>query len=214
MRFTRTHTAALLAVLTGSQAMAYLPTLTDAQLQEAYAQAQRLAQTTDSGYPVRPYTLYAVEDTLKLEAKNGAVDAVVIATPFERTRYQTFLHKIGDDPITAQQAREQADLPDHQVAFIVFAHGLRLDDQTFQKNISRPRLTLGGRTLQPTATALSDVSLSQYPRTVGELGLRYIGTVTYRYVVPDSLNAAKGTLSFTDSSGKAYSMAVDLTKYR
>jgi hypothetical protein len=206
--------SALLAVLSGAPALAYVPSLSSAQLQEAAAQAQRLAQSADSGYPVRPYTLYAVEDTLRLVAANGDVDAVTIATPFERTRYQVFVHKIGDDPITPAQAREQAQLPDHQVAFIVFAHGSSPDDQDFLKGISALTFTLGGRTLRPASRDLSDTSLSQYPRTVGEIGLRYIGTVTTRYVIPAGLEAASGTLSFTDATGKTFRMPVNLSRYR
>lgn len=206
--------ATLLALLTGTQALAYVPSPTAAQLQDAATQAERLAQSADSGYPVRPYTLYAVEDTLRLVAANGDVDAVTIATPFERTRYQVFLHRIGDDPITATQARAQANLPDHQVAFIVFAHGASPEDQTFLKGISAVRFTLGGRTLSPVSREQSDVSLSQYPRTVGEIGLRYIGTVTTRYVIPAGLEAATGTLTFTDATGKTFNLPVKLSQYR
>lgn len=204
----------VLAVLLGGQGLAYLPALSAAQIQEAYAQAQRLADSPDSGYPLLPYTLYAVTDTLKLEARNGAVDAVTVATPFERTRYQTFLHLIGEDPITATEARKQAGLNDGQIAFIVFAHGMSQEDQTFLKQFSAAKLILNGQGIPAAGKELSGASISQYPRTVGEVGLRFIGTVTYKFNVPNTLKAAKGTLSFVDTSGKAYRLKVDLTRYR
>uniref|UniRef100_UPI002869BE6E hypothetical protein n=1 Tax=Deinococcus sp. TaxID=47478 RepID=UPI002869BE6E len=44
----------------GHPALAYKATLTGTLLQDAYAQGTRLATSADAGYPLRPYTLYAV----------------------------------------------------------------------------------------------------------------------------------------------------------
>ncbi|ALW87650.1 hypothetical protein [Deinococcus actinosclerus] len=205
--------AALLALLLGS-ALAVRPAVTPALLQAAAAEGERLAAAPEAGYPLRPYTVYAVPDTLKLVAANGSVDAVTIATPFERTRYEVFLHRLGEDPVTPAGARAQAGLPDHQVAFIVFAHGRTPDDQAFLSQFSAARLTLGGQRAPLLGTARSGASISQYPRTEGEIGLRFIGTVTYRFRLPAGLENASGTLSFTDATGKAFTLPVRLARYR
>ena len=204
----------LLALLSAGSALAYVPVLNAALLQSAFSEGQHLAENRDSGYPLKAYTLYAVPETLKLEPQNGTVDAVTIGTPYERTRYESFLSKYGEDPVTPQQARQRAELPDYGVEFIVFAHGLRPDDQTFLDHFSAARLRLGNVNLRPVATQKSEVSLSSYPRTVGETGFRFTGTVTYRFQLPRNLTAAKGTLSFTDASGKAFTLPVNLALYR
>ncbi|GMA16514.1 hypothetical protein E5F05_13840 [Deinococcus metallilatus] len=204
----------LLTLLIAGSALAYVPALNASLLQSAFDEGQRLAENRDSGYPLKPYTLYVVADTLKLEPQNGAVDAVTIGTPYERTRYESFLSKYGEDPITPQQARQRAELPDYGVDFIVFAHGLKPEDQNFLNRFGPARLRLGGVTLRPVATTKSGASISSYPRTVGEPGLRFTGTVTYRFQLPKNLTAAKGTLSFTDPSGKAFNIPVNLTLYR
>ncbi|WP_155298505.1 hypothetical protein [Deinococcus kurensis] len=205
--------ALLLALLLGS-ALAVRPTVTPALLRAAVSEGERLAAAPEAGYPLRPYTVYAVPDTLNLVAANGSVDAVTLATPFERTRYAVFLRRLGEDPVRPEDARAQADLPDHEVAFIVFAHGRTPDDQTFLTQFSAARLTLGGRSVPLLDTARSGASISQYPRTAGEIGLRFIGTVTYRFRLPAGLENASGTLRFTDATGKAFTLPVQLSRYR
>ncbi|MEW6422416.1 MAG: hypothetical protein AB1511_11935 [Deinococcota bacterium] len=204
----------LLALLTAGSALAYVPALSAALLQSAFDEGQRLAENRDSGYPLKAYTLYVVPDTLKLEPQNGAVDAVTIGTPYERTRYESFLSKYGEDPVTPQQARQRAELPDYGVEFIVFAHGLKPGDQNFLNGFSSARLRLGSVTLRPVAITKSGTAISSYPRTVGEPGLRFTGTLTYRFQLPRNLTAAKGTLSFTDPSGKTFHLPVNLNLYR
>jgi hypothetical protein len=203
-----------LLLLSTGPALAYVPSLSAQQIRSAYDEGQQLARDRDSGYPLRAYTLYAVKDTLKLEPQNGAVDAVTIATPYERTRYESFLSFLGEDTITPQQAFQRAGLPPYTVAFIVFAHGMDAGDQTFLKRFSTARLKLGAQSLRPTATTQSGTSISQYPRTVGETGIRFGGTVTYRFEVPRTEVADTGTLSFTDASGRAFNLPVNLAQYR
>lgn len=202
------------ALLWAGGALAYVPAPTAAQISQAVSEGTRLAQNRDSGYPLKAYTLYAVPDTLKLEAANGAVDAVTVATPFERTRYQAFLSVLGEDKVTPQQARERAELPNGNVQFIVFAHGMKPTDQNFLEQFSAATLRLGNQTLKPTRTERSDTDASQYPKTVGEIGIRFVGTISYQFRIPDALKNASGTLSFTDASGKAFRVPVNLSQYR
>ena len=152
-------------------------------------------------------------DALKLEAAHGAVDAVLAGTPLERTRFQSFLASIGEDPITAPQARERTQIPDHTLTFIVYAHGATPEDKTFQDQFSSAQLQLGTQTFKSTSTEKSETSTSLYPKTVGEIGVRDTGLVIYHFSIPDKLAQASGTLRFTDSTGKAFRLAVNLAKY-
>ncbi|GAA4015497.1 hypothetical protein GCM10022631_29470 [Deinococcus rubellus] len=204
----------LLSLLTLWPALAYTAAPTAAQIQNAYDAGQKLAQNTDSGYPGGEYLVYAVPDALKLEAQNGSVDAVLAGTPLERTRYESFLSALGEDPITPQQARERTQVPDHTIEFLVYAHGSTPEDQSFQAKFSAARLTLGGQTFNSTSTDKSDTSSSLYPRTAGEIGVRYTGIVMYHFKVPVRLDGASGTLRFTDATGKTFRLAVNLSRYR
>jgi|GEM_PF-2535476 len=201
-------------VVASSSALAYVASPSAAQYQSAFLEGQNLAQSRDAGYPLRPYTVYAVVDTLKLEAQNGAVDAVTVRTPLERTRYQSYLSVLGEDSVTAEQARARSGLSTGELEFIVFAHGLNPTDDKFLKGFSTATLRLGGQTLKPTSSEDSGVSSSQYPKTVGEIGVRFVGTLTYHFKVPATLAAARGTLSFTDPSGKKFNLTVNLNQYR
>ena len=197
-----------------SSALAYVASPSAAQYQSAFLEGRNLAQSRDGGYPLRPYTVYAVMDTLKLEAQNGAVDAVTVGTPLERTRYQSYLSVLGEDLVTAEQARARSGLSTGELEFIVFAHGLNPTDNEFLKRFTAASLRLGRQTLKPTATEDSGVSSSQYPKTVGEIGVRFVGPLTFRFKVSTTLASARGTLSFTDPGGKKFALPVNLSLYR
>ncbi|MFC4456369.1 hypothetical protein [Deinococcus sonorensis] len=202
------------ALLFSSGALALISAPTAAQLSQAATEGTQLASQREAGYPLRAYTLYAVQDTLKLEAKNGAVDAVTITTPYERTRYQAFISVLGEDPITPAVARQRAGLENGQIGIMVFAHGATPSDQKFLAGFTPASLKLGSQTLKPVRTERSGVSVSQYPKTVGEIGVRFVGTVTYVFQVPSGLTAGRGTVSLSDATGKSYVVPVDLTHYR
>ncbi|AWN23031.1 hypothetical protein DKM44_07140 [Deinococcus irradiatisoli] len=204
---------ALLALALPSVAAAYTTAPSGAQIEQAYQQGKALAKSPDSGYPGGPSLVYAVPDALKLEAEHGAVDAVLAGTPLERTRFQSFLAAIGEDPITAQQARERANVPDHTLTFIVYAHGSTPEDKNFQNQFSAAQLQLGNQTFKSSSIEKSETSTSLYPKTVGEIGVRDTGLVIYHFSIPDKLAQASGTLRFTDSTGKTFKLPVNLSKY-
>ncbi len=202
-----------LTLITGSAWAAESP-LSAASVQVAFAQGVALGKQTDQPYPLAPNAIYHTADTLRLEATNGDVDAVVIGTPWERTRYQGYLATIGGEKITATRARELARLPDGSVAVLIFAHGSKPDDQDFLAGFRGVTLRIGAASLLPTEARRSGTSVSQYPDTPGEIGERFTGTATYIFrLTPDQLQAS-GTFSFTDPTGKTFHLPINLGRYR
>ncbi|MFC4452668.1 hypothetical protein [Deinococcus sonorensis] len=200
--------------LGGAPVLAVLPGLTAQQLQEAYQGGVKLAKDPEGGYPLLPYTLYHTQDSLLLEPANGDVDAVVVGTPFDRTRYQSFLAASGDETLTPAQARERARLPDGWVSVLIFAHGSKPADQEFLNGFTGVRLVLPGRTLLPGQVQKSGTDLSQYPHTPGEIGERFVGTVTYLFHPSAAELRGSATLNFNDPTGKSFTLPIQFSRYR
>lgn len=188
--------------------------LKTASIQAAFTQGQQLAKNADAPYPLAPNAIYHTADTLRLDPKNGDVDAVVIGTPWERVRYQAYIAGIGEEPITAAQAQERARLPDGSVAILIYAHGTQPDDQDFMTKFSNVQLRLAGRSLQPVEARRSGTSEAQYPDTPGEIGVRFAGTITYIFKLNPSQLKASGTFRFTDPTGKTFALPLTLARYR
>lgn len=205
--------AAALALAAGSAWAAESP-VSAASAQAAFSQGVTLGQKTNQAYPLAPNAVYHTADTLRLEAANGDVDAVVIGTPWERIRYQGYLATIGGEKISVAEARTRARLPDGSVAVLIFAHGARPDDQEFISGFRGVSLKLAGRTVLPTESRRSGTSSSQYPDTLGEIGIRFTGTVTYIFKLAPAQLKGSGTLHFTDPSGKVFNLPVNLALYR
>jgi len=129
----------------------------------AFRDGVTLGQRQDQAYPFAGYALYHTADTLRLDAADGDVDAVVLATPWERTRYQAYLATIGGETVTPAQARERARQPDGTVSVLIFAHGTRPDDQAFLAGFRDVTLKVSGAAVRPVEMRRSGTSMSQYP---------------------------------------------------
>ncbi len=205
---------ALLAALLAGGGLAVESPLPAGSVAAAFNQGVQLGGRDDQAYPLAPNAIYHTADTLRLDPADGDVDAVVIGTPWERTRFQGYLATIGGEKITAAEARQRAKLPDGSVEVLVFAHGSKPEDQDFLGGFSNMTLRLGSATLKPTESRRSGTSASQYPDTPGEIGERFTGTVTYIFRLTPAQLKASGTVSFTDPTGKAFQLPVNLGRYR
>jgi hypothetical protein len=205
----------LAALLLGSVTSAANLQLSAAQQQDALKAGQALA-AKHQGYPVADYLIYDVHDALQLHPNQGSVEAVQVATPWERTRWASYLLSVQGKPVSEEASRPLNNLKDGQVAFIVFAHspGEGKDYQDFLKKFSAAHLQLGSQNLTPVNTAYSGAAVDNYRDLNGDVTFLWSGTVTYRFdlsAVPPPVQT--GILSFTDASGKKVSLKVDLSKY-
>jgi hypothetical protein len=208
--------AALVCALWGS-ALALTVQPTDAQRQQAIADGQALAQKR-RGYPVGEYLLYSVADAYTLTPGEGSVEAVQLATPLERTRWGSYFLAIQGKAVTPQAVRQQAGLAPGHLAVVIYAHspGGAASDQAFLQNFGPLRLTLAGQTLTPSAVARGDAALNNYRDEAGQVVFRWTSTLNATFDLSGlaRANDARGTLRFTDATGKAFELPVQLGRYR
>jgi hypothetical protein len=185
-----------------------------AALARAAAEGRALFKP-QSGYPLQDHLIYAVRDARAIDPADGSVDAVVLATPLERTRHAAYFGVYERRALTPERAFHESGLAAGQIAFIVFAHGGEDADMEFPGKFSPAVLSLGDRRLTPIGIDRGGASPSIYP--LAKRGrMRFVATITYRFeltAVPQA-GEAKGRLAFTDATGKAFDLPVDLAAYR
>jgi hypothetical protein len=208
---------ALLLVLSCAPGWAFSPKLTSAEIQKALADG-RSESASRAGYPVTAYTLYAVPNALVIAPGRGAIDAVVVGTPFERVRYASYLAAFQGSHVS-QSAIAEAASPE-SVDFVVFAHSGAQDDQTFLKRFHAAQVEAVGRTLRPARTTTFGPSQDFFTTTQGNRVFRWLGYNTYRFDLRTLGSAGldiarlRGTFRVVDPHGRQSAYAFDLSKYR
>jgi len=205
--------AIVIGIMSGSGAFAYVPEPDSAQIADAVDQGVRLAAAHD-GYPSKDYLVHRAKDTLALDPDDGDVDAVLLATPLERTRHAAFMGAYTGHPITAAEARSGAELPDKWLEVIVFAHGNNDRDRKFGEQFGTATLDFPGRSVASVSIEHSKPDRSQYPHTPRD-SERFVGTVTYKFDLTwITITQDKPvTLAFDDPSGKHFEILIDLTRF-
>lgn len=166
------------------------------------------------GYPLRSHLLYEVRDARVADPADGAVDAIVLATPIERTRHAAYLAAYTRQKVTVAQAYADAGLPPGGLAVIVYAHGADADDEAFATGFSPATLTFAGAeplTAKPTHSEITD---AVYPLAVRNRS-RQVATISYRFDVGGIADAGRRTarLSLRDATGKVFEIPVDLAQF-
>jgi hypothetical protein len=167
------------------------------------------------GYDLADHVVYQVRDARAIDPNDGSVDAVVLATPLERTRHAAYFGQYQQTALAPGDAYRKGGLDAGQIAFIVFAHGSNEGDMEFPARFSAASLTIGGHQLATIAVDRGGPSFSTYPLATKDRS-RFVATVTYRFdlaTVPGAATAA-GRLAFTDATGKAFDLPVNLGAYR
>jgi hypothetical protein len=218
-----TMAAALAAnLLLAPVAFAFTLDLSAADIEEARTSGQTQAANTNHGYKVNDYVLYDVPDPLRIAAGQGEVDAVVVGTPFERLRYQSYLTSMQGIDMTAQDATKTAQDLGGTLHVVVFAHsaGTSREEKDFLQQFSGTKLTLtDGRMIMPEANDIFGPARDFYMAEKAS-GFYWLGYRSYRFrlasLAGEGVDVAqlKGTVSFADSTGRAYSFPIDLGKYR
>lgn len=185
-----------------------------AAIARAAAEGRAMFKPTQ-GYALQDHVVYAVRDARAIDPADGSVDAVVLATPLERTRHAAYFAAYQKIAMRPADAFRKGGLGAGEIAFIVFAHGDDESDMEFPDKFSPASLTIGGRTLAPAAIDRGGPSPSTYPLSTHGRS-RFVATITYRFDLSGIAGAggAKARLAFTDASGKAFDLPVDLAAYR
>ena len=201
-----------------SVAFAFDAQLSQQEVQEA-VQAGRQLVSPSSGYKVQDWVLYDVKDPYAIQPGQGDVEAVIVGTPFERLRYQSYLQAYQNKTFSADEAQQKAtDLAD-TVTFVVFAHSQGASEQyrDFLDGFSGAQLQVSGQTLQPAQVETFGPAQDFYNVAGKAAEFRFLGTANFRFDLSgfgDNPGTLQGTFSFTAPSGKPYSFDVDLSNFR
>jgi len=167
------------------------------------------------GYEMADHVVYEVRDARAIDPADGNVDAVVAATPLERTRHAAYLGQYEQRALPPEEAYRKGGVGPGQIAFIVFAHGSDDADMEFPGKFSGAVLAIGGKQLTASAVDRGGPSFSTYPlSTRGRT--RFVATITYRFDLTGIADAAhaRARLAFTDATGKSFDLPVDLASFR
>ncbi len=210
--------AALLALAltgAGSRAAALTPVLSTNEITEAVAAGAALAKA-GHGYPMSQYKLFAVKDTLSILPGQGALDAIVVATPYERLRYESYLNGYQHKAMSAHDIAGNLKGHAHSVEFIMFVHSADSEKRDFLGHIGAANVVLAnGKTLGAPVYDRFGPTLDFYNVVGRGRELRWIGYVGARFALTGAdAGGMHGTLSFSDDEGKRYHFPFDLSRYR
>jgi hypothetical protein len=218
IRSTIAATIASLLVITSAPVAALEPALTAAELQSAIRDGKAIA-FAHKGYPVSNYTVFEVPDALAIAPGGGSIDAVVVATPFERARYASYLAYFQQSsPDAAEIARASKS---DEVDFLIFAHSSANMDRGFLSGFRAASIAsarslhvtpMSDSTFGPTIDFYNVTGRGRQPRLVGFDTFRF----DLRPLVAQGVDVSRlrGTFEITDPYGRAYSVAFDLSKMR
>ena len=207
-------------------ALAFSPTLDSSQIQNA-VKAGHTMVSPKNGYSWKDHLIKQFDNGIDLtpaQAK-AEVDAVVVATPYERVRYNSYLDTYQGTPLSQKDAQKLASAHADTVQFIVFAHSATgtVKNQTFLSKFGTATFEVtGGGKLKPSKTGHSTTTRDFYDIGTGttkSATYLWLGYVSYTFDLKPlksqgiDISKLKGTLTFTNSQGKTFSVAVDLGKY-
>lgn len=219
---------AIILLAAGNVTFAFSPSLSAAQVKSAVDAGDHMVAKTH-GYIVKDYLVKQFDGGITLtEAQaNAEVDAVMVETPIERIRYNSYLDKYQGAALSLDKAKKQAAQYANQIQFKVFAHSpdASLKSQSFLDHFGTATLSVkGGPTLKATKVNNSgasrdfyDISRKGQPQKASFLWLGYVEyTFDLAPLKGKGIDISKlvGTLSFKNSQGKQFSMPVDMSKYK
>jgi hypothetical protein len=196
---------------------AYQSRLTTADTKAAIAAGVAL-QSAHAGFEAQAYVAFAVRDALQISPGDGSIDAIVVATPFERLRYASYLAAFQGESLSAPAIRDAAN-PD-ALDFVVFAHSSAAEDQDFLHRFGSVSFRIAGVTLRPTSVSTFGPAEDFFNTPSGAREPRMLGYATFRFHVRSmqtkdaNVASAKGALTIVDPYGRRYDLAIDLAKYR
>lgn len=200
--------AVIAAILSACVAWAKLtPSLAQRAASEGVAMADR-----HGGYNVRNWVAYQSRDPLRAVHGQSGVDAVIVETPFERVRYEAYLHRLQGDQITPTLVHNLFTQAENTLGILIYAHSKGDEDRGFLAAMQPATLTLSnGIVNQPSQTVRFGPSDDFYD--VGDFReSRWVGSVTYRYALPQC--AGHEVVRLNDGRGETYMFPYDATRFQ
>ena len=165
------------------------------------------------GYSLKNYVIYEVKDARSIDPQDGEVDAILLATPLERIRHAAFVAASEGTSISPIEARQMANLANHEIEIVVYAHGEDGHDRAFVARFGTALLV--GPTWEISAQpTISDPSRTIYPLAQSDR-VRFVGTVTYHFDLAHTAATEFDPvrLEVTDGSGKVFKIPLSFRKF-
>jgi hypothetical protein len=169
----------------------------------------------DNGYPLKDHVLFEVPDARDIKAAWGDVDAVILATPLERARHAGYLAKLSGQTIDVASVRQLPELHPGSLSFIVYTHGPDDNDEIFIDKFGRASLVFAHESVPAADVTHSEPTEATYPLARVQRR-RQVAVLLYRFdlaSLPERDNA-HCRLKFTDPTGKAFDIPINLAQYR
>jgi hypothetical protein len=198
-------TAVLLAACT-----ALIP-LTPSRARTAAREGTAMADTMH-GYAVKPWVIYQSADPLRAVHGRAGVDAIAVETPYERVRFEAYLHRLQGERITAARVRAFFEKARDRLGFLVYVHSRGQDDGSFLTQFHAPSLILPGGTAVVAMTSSIFGPSGDFYDVGSFREERLIGSITYGFALPAC--AGPMQLELIDGYGDRYAVRFDLRSYR
>ncbi len=202
--------------------LAFSPSLSAQQIQAAI-KAGSVQVSPRHGYSWKGYLLKQFDDGLNVP-KNSVVDAVVVATPFERLQFQSYLETYQGQPLSQAAASKLASRYRDTIAFLVFAHtpSSATSQRGFLNHFGPGYLTISGQAsaLRTKAVKQDGPSYDYFQVTGVGTRFRWLGDVIYTFNLASLVRAGvdvhdlRGNFRFTDMNGKQYQIPFNLAEFR
>lgn len=209
--------------------------LSPAEIQQA-VRAGTAMVSPRNGYIARPYVLHEYNTGIRIKPNSPLIDALTVATPYERVRYYSYLEAYQGNKVSLSGARKVAQQNANHLTVLAFAHspvsvqaeleawqqvyvkheGQQPVQRTFLDDFKPATLSLGGRTL--TSRIVIEGPYQDAFSTEGNPEFRYLGVVHFEFDLSPLAHGGQvegvGVLRFKDPKGRAYVERINLAQYR
>lgn len=163
-------------------------------------------------YYVKPWVLYESRDPLRAVHGRAGIDAVIVETPYERIRYESYLYALQGSNVTRGMVERWRREAANRLGFLVYAHSRSDQDRTFLRGFSTATVTPAGGAAQPDDRIVRFGPSDDFYDVGTFREERWVGSITYRF--PLRSCSERGVVRFHDRYGDRYAMPFDLTRYR
>jgi hypothetical protein len=212
--------AAMLIASSASTGAAFEPQLSNAEMRVAEKAGFELA-AGHNGFPVSKYSVFARPDALSIAPGDGSVDAIIVATPYERVSYASYVAAFQGQAPSATDLQSAATPYTIDVIVVGHSAGQDSDEQKFLAGFSGPILNVRGfGAMKPLSKTAFGPTIDFYNLANKRHVLRWLGYNLYRFdlrpltVRGIAIAGLKATLRITDPYGRRYAELVDLSKLK
>ena len=184
----------------------------------AAVEAGRAIAARRAGYPTDDYLVASTADASKIEDDSQTIDAIMVATLFERLRFEAFLQTQEGHAFSRISVQRFVAANNNRLSIIIFAHSRSPQDNDFMEHFGQATLLdANGSRIAIANMTHGEPVLDEYAAGNGRVTDRYTGQISYTFENPARLAAYRGRsliFSFSDDRRIDHPIVIRLAKYR